>query len=549
MMGEVTKGGRERVVDAFQFALGLMEPPEEVLLLDQHGTILSTWCKGVSSLIKGMKTAGALIQDSSVFSARVSTGLRVKETSPSLMMVAPEKLTPENLSTLERIKAGFLRTLERFGYYEDIVDGLNAIDEGMSLVDKDGQLIFANQSCYNITEATPEMMVGYPLTRNILEQPVLMRVLEDGEVRIDFEYRLTFNGKKLHLINSAYPIRDGRGNIQGAIDVFRDIKRSRKLVDTLAGHNTIYSFDSILGESDAIVEAIETAKRFALSEKSVLIQGESGVGKELFAQSIHNHSQRSDSPFVALNCANIPSELIDSELFGYEEGAFTGARKKGKQGKFELAQGGTVFLDEIGELPLQLQAKLLRVLETKQLSRIGSNKIIHVDIRILAATHKDLDAMVRSGQFRADLLYRLRVLHVMIPPLRERLSDIPLFAELFMAKLIREMNLSEKVLTPEAFDLLMTYPWPGNVRELESMLARVVCLSEAKEITASDLRHGGLRHASGPKALPRDLTSVTREHFLSTLESTGGNKKKTAEILGVSRPTVYRLIEKFGVKN
>lgn len=473
------------------------------------------------------------------------------DTSPaSGMVLALFTSTPfDNFhkDRLERWRRGITESIRRFLRYEEILDGLDSIDEGLSMVDQNGILLFANQSCYDITGSNPEEMLHYPIYKYTREKPVLMYVLADGKYRIDFEYYLTFKNKTIHLINSAYPIYDESGAVKGAIDVFRNIRRSRKLADDLAGYHAIYSFDSIIGEDHKLKQVISDAMAFANSDKSILIQGESGVGKELFAQSIHNFSRRSDAPFVALNCANLPSELIDSELFGYEEGAFTGARKQGKQGKFELAKGGTVFLDEIGELPIQLQAKLLRVLETKEISRIGSNKKTWVDIRVVAATNQDLDRMVLEGRFRADLLYRLRVLYIIVPALRERKSDIVLLAKYFLNKISEDLNLSKKELTPEALELLDYYSWPGNIRELENIMYRAAYLTPGDAIDAKTLAQCGVHHNKREQVKNVAIEEVTRNHFINVLKRNSGNKKKTAEQLGISRPTVYRLIKKFNV--
>lgn len=484
----------------------------------------------------------------SLFIHTASVSVPSSETTElSLVMVSDAAFSPAQIRLLERWQAGMERLLKRLFYYEDILDGLNAIDEGVSLVDRDGVMVFANQSCFDITQTTPEVLMGVPIDKYTMEKPVLMSVLADGKSRIDFEYYLTFMGRTIHLINSAYPVYDEQHRIKGAIDVYRNIKRSRKLADDLAGYHAIYTFENLIGDSMKVKRAIREAMAFSNSDKSMLIQGESGVGKELFAQSVHNYSTRSDAPFVALNCANLPSELIDSELFGYEEGAFTGAKKQGKQGKFELARGGTIFLDEIGELPIQLQAKLLRVLETKEISRIGSNKKTRVDIRVIAATNQDLDGMVKEGRFRADLLYRLRVLHVIIPPLRERGSDIALLAEHFLKKICKDLNFSPKTISKEALDCMMHYPWPGNIRELENVMYRAAYLSLEDVISNAMLKQCGVNCAESRIEKSEDFQEVTRVLFLKTLTQNRGNKKKTAEQLGISRPTVYRLIKKYNV--
>lgn len=544
--------GRRALKQAFSLVSDLLGPEEEeiMLLVDVQGHVV-TASLGKTELENKQIDCSALLA-----AAQNSQGVLLNLLPPcndlsstplTLAMVRDIPLEDRHRSRMALWQKGIEDAYTRFQRYESILDGLDAIDEGISMVDRNGIVVYANQSCYDITESSPEEMLLYPMDKYTREKPVLISVLADGKSRIDFEYHLTFKEKTIHLINSAYPIHSQDGTVNGAIDVFRNIRRSRKLADDLAGYHAIYSFDSLIGEYPKLKQAISNAKTFANSDKSILIQGESGVGKELFAQSIHNFSHRSDAPFVALNCANLPSELIDSELFGYEEGAFTGARKQGKQGKFELAKGGTIFLDEIGELPIQLQAKLLRVLETKEISRIGSNRKIWVDIRILAATNQDLDGMVREGRFRADLLYRLRVLHITVPALRERQADIALLSNHFLDKIAYDLNLSRKTLLPEALALLNAYNWPGNIREFENVMYRAAYLCEGDQVDVKTLLYCGIRQSKDPPAKTAPFKEVARDHFLQTLNRNHGNKKLTAEQLGISRPTVYRLIRKFNV--
>lgn len=321
-----------------------------------------------------------------------------------------------------------------------------------------------------------------------------------------------------------------------------------------------YTFDSIIGESPAIMQVVAQAKEYSRSPYNLLIVGESGVGKELFAQAIHNYSDRSDEPFVALNCANFPENLIESELFGYVGGAFTGASKNGQIGKFELADGGTLFLDEVGELPLHFQSKLLRVLETHKITRIGSSSETPVNVRVLAATNRDLEGMVEEGLFRKDLYYRLQVLSIEIPPLRERYQDLLLLSESFF-KQAAEMNGEEKkTLDSNAQKVLLSYDWPGNVRELRNVIHRITLLSKTETVTEEILKAAihSKRYAlnsAAPAESPTDKLEKCKADVKSSyvnllktaLETSGGNKKHAAELIGVSRRTFYRMLEKYGL--
>ena len=295
-------------------------------------------------------------------------------------------------------------------------------------------------------------------------------VLKNGETIANWEVRLDAQGSSdmpLFISNDMYPIFDDNGQVQGMIEISRYRDQDIKLIKNVAGLDANYSFDDIIGVSPIMKECIKTAKEYALSPYNILITGESGVGKELFSQAIHNYSMRRMRPFVALNCATFPENLIESELFGYVGGAFTGASKNGQIGKFEFANGGTLFLDEIGELPLQFQSKLLRVLETWTITRIGSTKSTPVNVHLIAATNRDLKKMVDEGTFRQDLYYRLQVLNVEIPPLRKRKDDLVALSEHFLRQNAVYGSGERKVLAPDAKYALMQYDWPGNIRELK----------------------------------------------------------------------------------
>jgi DNA-binding NtrC family response regulator len=312
-----------------------------------------------------------------------------------------------------------------------------------------------------------------------------------------------------------------------------------------------YRFESIVGSSDKIRDVLDMAGRVAASDASVLITGESGTGKELLAKGIHYNSSRADGPFVAVNCAAIPEHLIESELFGHVRGAFTGAVKD-KEGKFEIAAGGTLFLDEIGDLRVDLQAKILRVLQERQVDRVGGKHPVSVDVRIIAATNKDIERAVREGTFREDLYYRLSVITLYMPPLRERKDDIPMLVQHFIKKFNRDTDVR---IEPKALTMMTAYGWPGNVRELENSIERASVLRRGDTITPADLPDK-LRQEKASVGniilnLPDEgisLEDLEKNLIVKALEKHKGNQTRAAEYLRITRPTLIYRMEKYGIK-
>ena len=310
-----------------------------------------------------------------------------------------------------------------------------------------------------------------------------------------------------------------------------------------------YHFDRIIGKSPAMQQVFDLVDRLKDSQVNILLTGESGTGKDLLARTLHYHSNRKHAPFVPVNCAAIPEQLLESELFGYVQGAFTDARKD-KKGLFVEAHGGTLFLDEVGELPLLLQAKLLRVIEDKEVRPLGATKGKEVNVRIIAASNRDLRRTVDEGKFRQDLFYRLNVMDIHLPPLRERPEDLPLLIEHFITRSAQSSQVQR--LSAEALRIFLNYPWPGNVRELENTIERALVLCRGEEITPADLP----AHVTGSKpqvtslqdALRRRraLADIEREYVLLAMELTEGRKKEAADLLGIDRKTLYRKLEEYG---
>lgn len=310
----------------------------------------------------------------------------------------------------------------------------------------------------------------------------------------------------------------------------------------------------IIGSEGGLHTVMEQVNRVAMTEATVFIHGESGTGKELIARAVHIRSKRSEQPFVAINCGAIPLSLIETELFGHEKGAFTDA-KEARQGIFEQAEGGTLFLDEIGELPMDAQVKLLRVLEERKVTRIGGTKLIPVNVRIVAATNRDLEGEVKAGNFRLDLLYRLNVFTLELPPLRHRKEDIPLLTDFFIRKHNEVLNLTVKSITPAAMDRLCAYDWPGNIRDLENAVqsAMILCPDGVIDVSQLPARIKGYEQVDTPIALgdSNDIREVNaqveKELIQETLKKFGGNRTLTAEALNISRKTLFNKMKKYGL--
>ncbi|MGI6225069.1 MAG: sigma-54-dependent Fis family transcriptional regulator [Peptococcales bacterium] len=368
---------------------------------------------------------------------------------------------------------------------------------------------------------------------------------------------------------SAAPIFDANNNLIGILDISGNFEKAHphnlglalaaakaiqnKLVikniktkkDFAVSHHAKYDFDFIIGRSQKILDAIKLAKRAAQSDSIVLLQGESGTGKELFAHAIHNQSLRKENPFIPLNCGAIPETLIESEFFGYEPGAFTGAKAQGQIGKFELANNGTLFLDEISELPIESQTTLLRVLQDHTITRIGGIKPVPIDVRIITATNKNLQEEIQKGKFRLDLFYRINVINIDIPPLRERPEDIDILTHYYLSKLGNKFHHSFVKVSPEVRDIFLHYQWPGNVRELINILERALHLIDEDLILPEHLPQQ-LKNVQNSKSLL--LENVEERLIRSALLETGNNISQAAELLGIGRATLYRKLEKYQVK-
>ncbi len=367
----------------------------------------------------------------------------------------------------------------------------------------------------------------------------------------DMEFRIM--GKKLLVGVSVTQIRSSAGPAHGMVIKMKSTKYMYRHLDTSSDNLADYTFDNIIGQSPQIQEAVRIAKIAANSDANVLLLGESGTGKELFAQAIHNHGNRKNKPFIAINLGAMPKSLIESELFGYEGGAFTGSKKEGHRGKFEQAEGGTLFLDEIGDTPMDVQVSLLRVLENKEIVRVGSNRTTKVDVRIIAATNRDVDEAIRENLFRRDLYYRLNVFTVNIPALANRPGDMLLLADYYLEKFAASLNRKKPFLSPETNAVMKAHTWPGNVRELENVMERAIHVCQGDSINIQDLPETFWKikeegAVTAPSSSQEGLIDRTECQLIrDNLQAAKGNVTKAAEALGLNRRSLYRRIEKYGI--
>lgn len=445
---------------------------------------------------------------------------------------------------IEKEKAAILKSIIDFAY------------DGILGIDKDGMITVFNPVVQKITGIRYENAISKNV-EEVVENTRMLEVLRTGEAELGEIQKI---GDISILTNRVPIIVDDK--IVGVVATFQEIEKIQKMETQIRaklhakGHVAKTKFQNIIGKSDAIAHVKEKARLYAKVDSTVLIQGETGTGKELFAQSIHNASLRIDKPFVAVNCAALPESLLESELFGYVEGAFTGARKGGKTGLFELAHGGTIFLDEISEMSPNLQARFLRVIQEKEVVRIGDDRIIPVDVRIIAATNRDLFKLVEDGGFREDLFYRLSVLRLSIPPLKERKEDISDLASFFVREKSRYLNQRVEGIAVEALAKLIVYDWPGNVRQLENFIERCVVLAGDKKMIdsfiADEASQGMLEFGRVRSEKPEGsnlandkgvLHQIENDTILKVLEETGGNRSLAAERLGISVTTLWRKLK------
>lgn len=444
---------------------------------------------------------------------------------------------------------------------------IQSSDEAISVVDENGKGLLINPAYSRITGLSEEEVIGKPASADISEgESVHMRVLQTRRAVRGVPMRVGPNKKEV-IVNVAPIIVDGK--IKGSVGVIHDVSeiesltrelnRARQIIRNLEAK---YTFDDIIGSSEEMTIAIEQARLGAKTPATVLLRGESGTGKELFAHAIHNGSDRKFNKFIRVNCAALSESLLESELFGYEEGAFSGAKRGGKRGLFEEANNGSIFLDEIGELSANTQAKLLRVLQEKEITRVGGTKPIQINVRVIAATNVNLEKGIANGTFREDLYYRLNRMPIHIPPLRKRKEDIPLLCKRLIHKINQEYGRNVEKITDHAMNKLMLYDWPGNVRELDNILGRAIIFMNYSENSLDDNHVPDLKkmvhnnrndhkelEENNTKSLALLVEEYEKEVILRTLKKFEGNKTMTAKALGLSVRNLYYKLEKFELAN
>ncbi|AET66896.1 transcriptional regulator containing PAS, AAA-type ATPase, and DNA-binding domains [Desulfosporosinus orientis DSM 765] len=440
---------------------------------------------------------------------------------------------------------------------------LNNIHDVVLVVDSDTTIVFANEAYAKILGVPVAKVLGRRLDK-IEPKAKTIEVLRTGESSYCRQSYLS--SLSVNVVGSTFPLYNGK-NIIGCVSIFKNIndvvELNRELNQTKGVADYLKeqleqeeqlpnSFEEYIGRNSRLKETLKLAAKVAKTDSTVLILGESGVGKEVLARVVHKSSTRKNRPMIKVNCAAIPEDLIESELFGYEDGAFTGAKKGGKLGKFELAHRGTIFLDEIGDMSLTMQAKLLRTLQEKEFERIGGTKAIKVDIRVIAATNRNLEQMIEQGAFRSDLYYRLNIVPLMLIPLRERRDDILELAKVFLKQFAKEVG-HELTLSPQVERILRAYEWPGNIRELKNVLEHASIVCSSKVITSKHLPAHIIpkKHRSSVKENSYDIkeivASVEKEVILSALNACNNNRTDALKALGISRKSFYNKLHQYGI--
>lgn len=451
---------------------------------------------------------------------------------------------------------------------EDIEVILNSSPDEIFVTDGEGYTLWVNAACEQLYGMKAEELIGKHVSElereGIFSPSVTPYVLEKKD-KVSL-IQNTKSGRKIAL--TANPVFDKCGNIVRIVtnsrditelmDLHRELAEARDAVQRLHTDEGTFGQSAFVFKSKSMQALMHTVDRVAPRDVTILLLGESGTGKDAVARIIHERSKRARGPFIKVNCAAIPESLLESELFGYDPGAFTGARRQGKPGLFELAHTGTIFLNEISEIPANLQVKLLQVIQDRQIVRVGGTKVIDLDVRIITASNKDLKQLVERGVFREDLFFRINVVPLYLPPLRERREDIPELIQFYLARFNAKYGLQKRV-TGELVNMLMQYPWPGNVRELQNLIERLVVVSEGEYITPNCLPHEILQKVTGaedtgvPRAVPGEshlkeaLASLEKEVLLAAYQKYKSTHK-VARVLGVSQPTVVRKLRKYGVQ-
>ncbi|WP_027364888.1 sigma-54 interaction domain-containing protein [Desulfotruncus alcoholivorax] len=444
---------------------------------------------------------------------------------------------------------------------EMLTNILELSSDGIVAVNRDYIITMASQAFASFFNKKVDEIIGQHV-KKVYGNPIFPKAMETGKP--EYGYVTTLNGHEIIAnrlpikkndkivgalgivafknISDLYALSEKINNLHDQLDFYKDeLKRAQR---------SKFTFDQIIGKNPAFVALKKTARRVARNQSTILIRGESGTGKELFAHAIYTESERKHGPFIKVNCAAIPENLLESELFGYKEGAFTGAKKGGHTGKFELAHKGIIFLDEIGDMPLLMQAKLLRVLQEKEIERLGDTKPKRIDVRVIAATNRNLEEMVAKGEFRSDLYYRINVVSLNIPPLRERIEDLDLLLQHFIERFNKQFGLRVTGIDPEAMTILRNHRWPGNIRELENVVERAFNILEGNTVNKEHLplyllsaqKYRGLNNRGGLHQL---IEEIEREAIIDALKTCDGNKNQAVALLGISRAGLYKKLKRY----
>ncbi|MGD8385502.1 MAG: sigma 54-interacting transcriptional regulator [Desulfobacteraceae bacterium] len=444
-------------------------------------------------------------------------------------------------------------------YWKTVVD---TIQDGVMIVNTDGTIVSANRGFEEITGYSHEELIGQPCAllscstcEFALEAEGSFCILfQQGTLRQQRCELRQKNGDMVHVVKNASVLKDQNGKVIGAVETVTDvtdlIDKERQIETYRRELDQKDRFHGMIGTSARMQQVFYLIANAAKSDAPVIVHGESGTGKELVAKAIHESSHRKEKPFIKVNCAALNESLLESELFGHVKGAYTGAHRD-REGRFEAAEGGNIFLDEIGDLPLATQVKLLRVLEEKVIERVGDHQPVHVDVRIISATNRDLPKLIDTGAFREDFFYRINVIPIWVPPLRERAEDIPLLAMSFFRLIRLQSGKDIEGVSREAMDALVKYPWPGNVRELRSAFEFAFVSCQDRMIGIEHLPHPIARNTTEPppsESAPAGIEELKKERLLKALEASGGNQSKAARILGISRTSVWSQMKRFHIK-
>ena len=546
-----------RLVKDSAFAAVLREGRGFIIANPREHAVCNT-CEGKQSCEERAEVCCPIMLDGKIIG--VIALIACDEAQYQILLANPDGLF-DFLQRMADLLAGKIAGRERLEQLHAIQQQLttlfDTVQEGIIAVDRNGKIVNINAAAAKMLQVSQKPVLGKELALLLSGLP-LADSLTTGHDVFNREAFRWIRGQRVYYVATVKTWLGGT-EVWGAVVTLREMAEVKKIVSNFSTQEHCFSFEMILGDSPALAKAKQEAAQAAAGNVTVLIQGESGTGKELFARAIHNASARRDKPIIAINCAAIPEALLESELFGYEEGAFTGARRGGKPGKFELADGGTVFLDEIGDMSLSLQAKLLRVLQERKIERVGSTETTAIDVRIIAATHKDIEAMVRQGEFRQDLYYRINVFPLQIPSLRQRRQDLPLLIERFLARYRDKMAKNVEGIDADAYACLLEYGWPGNIRELENTIEYLVSIADGKIIEQRHIPQriliaGKTAQPGSPvQAQPTRLLTIAeleKRAIMSAIEQFGltmRGKAQLTQVLGISKATLYRKLKQYNI--